>query len=202
MTDTIQFAETWLNRFKDAAGPAFANAGYPLPPNLRVRIGLPSTGYRSNVIGECFGPAASTDGHYEIYISPKVAEGDARIADILTHELCHAACGLEEGHGKTFGQLARAMGLEGKLTATVAGSDWFAWAAPILEALGPMDFAALSADLRPRKKKQTFLLKVECPDCGWLARVTKSHIEPHDYLNCPVPDCNGTLVTSWPDEGE
>jgi ribosomal protein S27E len=196
----FQFAEQWLNKFMQAAAPHFARCGYPLPPNTRVRIGLPSTGYRSNVIGECFAPSVSSDGHYEIYISPKVSEGDARIADILTHELCHAAASMN--HDSDFKALARGLGLEGKLTATVAGPDWFSWAAPIIEALGPMDFAALG-NIAPRKKKATFLLKVECPDCGWLARVTKTHIAPHTHLNCPNPECDGILVSDFGDtEGE
>jgi len=201
MTDTIApvaFAEGWLNRFVDLARPTYEAAGYPIPLNLRVRIGLPSTGYRSNVIGECFAPSVSADGHYEIYISPKVAEGDARIADILSHELCHAAASMN--HDNAFKALSRAIGLEGKLTATTAGPAWFEWAAPIIEELGAMDFAALSADLAPRKKKATFLLKLECPDCGWLARVTKKHVLDHTHLNCPVPECDGTLICDMPDD--
>src|SRR6187399_1756758 len=160
-TPSIADRESWLNAFVEHARPHFEAAGFPIPINTRVSIGLPSTGYRSNVIGECFAPAASADGHFEIIISPKVSEGDARVADILTHELCHAAAGMD--HGKAFGTLARALGLEGPLRTTTAGEAWFAWAAPVLAELGPMDFGALTA-LMPRRKKATFLLKVECPD--------------------------------------
>lgn len=190
-TNLISDREAWLNAFVERARPQFEAAGFPIPINIRVSIGLPSTGYRSNVIGECFAPSVSADGHYEIFISPRVSTGDARLADILTHELCHASASM--AHDKQFSKLARALGLEGKLTATTAGADWFAWASPILEELGPMDFAAL-AHIAPRKKKATFLLKLECPDCGWLARVTKSHVLPHTHLDCPNPECDGILV--------
>lgn len=202
MTNALKIREDWLNQFKAASAPHFERVGYPLPPNVRVSIGLPSTGYRSKVIGECFAPSVSNDGHFEIFLNPKrMGDEDmnlARLADVLTHELCHAAAGMD--HGEHFKACARALGLEGKLTATTAGSDWFQWAQPILDALGDMDFASLG-DIQPRKKKQTFLLKVECPDCGWLARVTKTHIAPHTHLNCPVPDCEGIMLTEL-DEGE
>jgi len=190
MTDVV-LAETWLNRFIERARPVYAAAGFPIPDNTRARIGFPSTGMRSNRIGECWSSVASADNHFEIYVSPKVVEGEARLADILSHELCHAAAAMD--HGPVFGKLARAIGLEGKLTCTTAGADWFKWAAPILAELGPMDFGALNATASPRKKKATFLRKVECPDCGWLARVTKSHILPFTHLVCPVPECGGVL---------
>jgi hypothetical protein len=35
---------------------------------------------------------------------------------------------------------------------------------------------------------------MECPACGFLARVTRKHIAPHPFLNCPVPDCAGELI--------
>jgi hypothetical protein len=192
--------EEWLNAFVDAARPIFESFDCPVPINTRVSVGFPSTGYKSPVIGECWSSEASADGHFEIFINP-TTETDARIADIVTHELCHAALGTAEGHGKRFKALARSLGLEGKLTATVAGADWFAWAAPILEAIGPMPYAAIRGGMKPpRKKKQTFLLKVECPDCGLLARMTKSHILPHTHLNCMNPECDGIMIAHMGDE--
>lgn len=186
--------EAWLNDFVSHARPIFANAGFPIPDKVRVSVGFTSTGARGRSIGECWSDAASEDGHFEIFIKPS-ANSDARIADILTHELIHAAIGLDAGHGKAFKAAMSALGLEGKATATVAGEKWYAWALPILSELGPMPYGVLNSGQSSAKPKQkTNLLKVSCPDCGFIARVTRKHIEPHIHLNCPVPDCGGELV--------
>ena len=193
--------EEWLNAFVQRARPVFAGAGYTLPEKIRVSVGFTSTGARAKgaAIGECWSDAASEDGHFEIFIRPN-ATTDARIADILTHELVHAAVGLEAGHGKPFKACARAMGLEGKPTATTAGEAWYQWALPILSELGAMPYGQLNDGLSSAKPKQkTNLIRVECPSCGWLARVTKKHIEPHSHLNCPVPGCDGELVADTGD---
>lgn len=185
--------EAWLNAFVSAARPVFMGRGFPLPERIRVSVGFTSTGARGKAIGECWSSEASEDGYFEIFIRPN-ANSDARIADILTHELIHAAVGLEAAHGKPFKAAMAALGLEGKATSTVAGEAWYQWALPILSDLGPMPYGQLNDGLSSAKPKQkTNLLKVECDTCGWLARVTRKHIEPHNYLACPVPDCDGHL---------
>lgn len=187
--------EDWLNAFVAESRPVFSGAGYPLPEHVRVSIGFTSGGRRGKSIGECWADTASDDGHFEIFLRPSM-HGASRIADVLTHELCHAAVGLEAGHGKPFKACAEAVGLEGKMTSTTAGDAWYRWALPVLGALGPMPYAALNDGLSSAKPKQkTNLLKVECPACGWLARVTAKHINAHEHLNCPVPECIGVLET-------
>lgn len=196
--------EDWLNAFIEAARPKFAAVNAPLPVNVRVSVGFTSRGIKGARIGECWSDSASDDGHFEIFIKPTL-DGEARICDVLTHELIHAAVGLDKGHGPVFKRVAASVGLQGNAKATLAGPDWFQWAAPLIEALGPMPYAALNDKgmTTARKKQRTSLLKVECPACGWLARVTAKHIEPHTHLNCPVPDCTGVLVTELDDdEGE
>lgn len=190
----IETREQWLNAFKDKAAPLFASAGYPIPSNVRISIGFTSGGTRGKRIGECWGEAASSDGSFEIFIKPSLLS-DARIADVLTHELIHAAVGLDAKHGKVFKACATALGLEGKMTATTAGEGWYAWALPLLDQLGPMPYAAITGNMGGKKKQATALLKVECDnhECGWLARVTLKHLEPHDTLDCPT-GCGGSLT--------
>jgi len=192
---TYETREAWLNAFIDEARPVFEANGFPIPVNTRVSIGYPTTGARGKVIAQIIHHKASGDGHYEIFVSPVNAD-EIAVAAALTHEACHAACGLEAGHGPVFGKLARALGLDGKLTATTAGAEWFAWAAPILATLGDMPYAAINlAEGRiMRRKKATFLKKAHCTDCGFIARVTMAHVTPHTHLNCPVPDCDGILT--------
>ena len=187
--------EAWLNAFMSYARAQFIAKGYPLPEKVRVSVGFTSTGAKSNRVGECWHDTASADGYFEIFLKPTILT-DSRMADILTHELCHAAVGLEAGHGAQFKACANAMGLVGKMTSTVASSDWYVWALPILDIIGPMPYGALNGGISTAKPKQkTNLLKVECPCCGFVARVTNKHIAPHSHLNCPVPTCTGVLNT-------
>lgn len=188
--------EAWMNSFIDAARPHYEAAGHPIPLNIRVSIGFTSTGYKSSCVAECWFPQASDDGHYELLVTP-TTQTEARIAGLITHEVAHAAVHAKnghKGHGKPFKDLATALGLVGPMQSTTEGADWYAWAAPILEAIGPMPYAPLKAGTAPpRKTSTTYTLKVECPACGWLARVTRKHIDAHSHLNCPVPDCGGAL---------
>ena len=187
--------EDWLNAFASKARARFAEIGAPLPENVRVSIGFPSSGIRSKAIGECWTHAASSDGHFEIFIHPGLQGSDARLADVLTHELVHAAVGIEAKHGPRFGKVARALGLEGKLTATVAGEAWHLWADPVLAELGAMPGAALSGVKSTIKKQGTRMLKLTCTACGFSCRTTKKHIEAAgDGLTCPIPACDGDLL--------
>lgn len=187
--------EAWLNAFVTLSRPHFAAVDAPLPEKVRVSVGFTSTGARSNRIGECWHDAASADGYFEIFLKPTI-ETDSRMADILTHELIHAAAGLDAGHGPKFKRIANALGLSGRMTSTVATAAWYTWALPILDVIGPMPYGQLTDGKSTAKPKQkTNLLKVECPACGWLARVTAKHINGHDHLNCPVPECVGVLTT-------
>lgn len=189
----ITTREEWLNEFVRLARPMFKKAGSPLPKTIRCSIGFPSAGRRSQVIGECWYQTASADGVNEIFIRPNLQSSPSRIADVLTHELCHAALPVGVKHGKEFKQLATSLGLTGKMTATVAGAAWHEWADPIIKSLGKFPGDKLGdVELVGGKKKQTTrLLKLECDECGWTCRATKLHIENH-VLTCPT-GCGGSL---------
>jgi hypothetical protein len=202
MTTQYTVREDWLNAFVERARPQFEAAGFPLPEKVRVSVGFTSGGSRGKSIGQCWSDEASADGHFEIFLRPTM-QTDARIADVLTHELCHAAVGIAAGHGKRFKACATALGLTGPMKSTTAGEPWYRWALPVLSELGPLPYAELKDGVHSGRKKQaTNLLKVECPACGFLARVTRKHIEPHSHLDCPVPTCAGVLLTDMGDEGD
>lgn len=186
--------ESWLQAFTEASRPHFEDAGFPLPKNIRMAIGFTSKGERGKRIGECWADVCSADGTFEIFIVPSL-DDPARVADILTHELVHAAVGIEAKHGRIFKKCATALGLEGKMTATVAGERWFLWARPILDALGPLPHAALkSGRISTAPKKQTTRnIKVECDACGFTFRTAQKWIDASiDGLRCPNADCDGT----------
>jgi hypothetical protein len=186
--------EEWLARFTEASRPFFKKAGHPLPKKVRCSVGFPSKGIRAKSIGECWADTATKDGVCEIFIRPSLQDDGSRIADVLTHELCHAALGHEEGHGKTFKYLATSLGLTGKMTATTAGPAWHEWADPIVKALGKFPGARLDGQLAGGKKKQTTrMLKLVCNECDWMCRTTAKHIAPG--MNCPLTSegCGGQL---------
>lgn len=186
--------EQWLNKFTAAARPQFEAAGRPLPAEVRCSIGFPSKGVRSKTIGECWYNDSSEDGHAEIFLRPSLQSDTSRIADVLTHELAHAALGKGFGHGKEFKALATALGLTGKMTATVAGPGWHAWADKIIRKLGPLPGANLNGggELEGGKKKQTTrMIKLSCTACDFTCRTSRQHI--HEDMVCPT-SCGGELA--------
>lgn len=184
--------EAWAHSFLAAARPIFADAGYPLPDAIRVGVGWTSKGARAKAIGECYATQCSQDGTWEIILSPALADA-SRVADVLTHELIHAAVGLECGHKGPFLAAMRKLGLEGKATATVAGEAWHEWADPILIVLGDYPHATLDAAQSSGPKKQaTRMLKAECnvrgedgAPCGYSARLTRKWLALGEPI-CPV----------------
>jgi predicted SprT family Zn-dependent metalloprotease len=192
--------EEWLNAFTEMARPVFEATGNPLPLNLRISVGFSSGGSRSRSVGECWTSEASGDGHYEIFLAP-TNEGDARIADILTHELCHAAI-FDAGHGPRFKALATAIGLTGKsMKATVAGPNWHHWAAPILKQIGSMPYAPITASMRTtKKKKRSPLVGITCEVCERQVWATRKNFTDLQAVSCIDADCDGIMHPHYPDE--
>lgn len=192
---TYKTREEWLIAFTDAARPVFKEHGYEIPANVRMSVGFTSKGARSTRIGECWSTKCSEDDVFEIFIDPKLSEA-SRIADVLTHELAHATVGIEAGHKKPFVDCVRAVGLEGKPTATVAGDAWRAWAEPILEKLGKLPHGAIQPGSGGAKKQSTRMLKCECTQCGFVFRTSSKWIEQYDGdLACPAFACDGVQVS-------
>ena len=94
-------------------------------PAIRIGIGFPSAGIRSGVIGECWTPRASADGTHEIFIrADRTPAGQEQgLLDVLLHEMVHAVAGIPAGHGPEFKAIAQAVGLGGRMTATVPMPD-------------------------------------------------------------------------------
>ncbi len=186
--------EEWLQAFIERSRFIFESHKALLPEKIRVSVGFTSNGSRGAAIGECWSNKSSTDDHFEIFIKPTL-DTPSRICDVLTHELVHAAVGIDAGHGKIFKALATKVGLEGKMTATVAGDEWHAWADDIIEELGEFNYGAIGKGISSKPKKQkTYLLKIECASCGFVARVAKKHIDEEGMI-CPRKTCqDGFLV--------
>lgn len=187
----ITSREDWLNAFIRLARPQCEAVGFPVPTKVRASVGFTSKGLKGKRIGECWSKDCSDDAAFEIFITPSLQSSAARVADILTHELVHAAVGLADGHGKQFRKCATALGLQGKMTATTAGPLWHQWADPLLKKLGPLPGADLRGGSSSGPKKQTTrMIKLSC-ECGWTCRTARSNIE--DDMQCPLPGCRGEL---------
>jgi hypothetical protein len=182
MTNT---REQWLSEATTALRTLFKQHGVDLPLEVRSSCGFPSKSALSNKnrrIGECWSARASADSHAEIFISPTISDS-MRVLDILAHELVHA-CHPNDGHGKLFKRTALAIGLEGKMTATVAGEKFKLWASPVLERLGIYPHADLIPS-NAQKKQSTRMLKCVCRDCGYTVRVAGKWLNDMGAPHCP-----------------
>lgn len=174
----------------------FVKAGFIVPSNIKIGVGFPSTGgtrSKNKTIGQCWDEKAATDKQFYIFISPTIDDSKEVIA-VLIHELVHATVGLKHGHKKPFKQCALAVGLEGKMTATVASeelnsimTDWLVFAGDYPEGrLQPSN----------KTKQTTRMIKMQCEPCGYIARTSRKTIEEHGCAICP--SCNEQMQEDNP----
>ncbi len=177
--------EAWLMALAAKLRPAFEAVKAPVPVEVRLSCGWPSKGAtasRNRRIGECWSERCSADGTREVFVSPTLAD-PVEVGAVLVHELVHAAGYM--GHGADFAKVARALGLTGRMRATVAGERLRAELAAIVSELGPYPHATLTPG-QDERKQSTRLLKVQCPDegCGYTVRVTAKWLEV-GFPTCP-----------------
>ena len=115
-----------------------------------------------------------------------------RVLDVLAHEKIHDAVGHEFGHKGPFRKVAKEIGLEGKMTATVAGQKFIDMASPIITMLGEYPHDELVAP--DRKKQTTRMLKFECDTCGLVYRTSNKWRDKVLFSPCPDYDCPGSMT--------
>jgi hypothetical protein len=181
--------EEWLLKATDELKPAFLETGAEIPEKTRVTCGWPSHGGRAKkqVTGECWPAKKSGDGHFEIFISPTLAD-PIDVLGTLVHELVHAAVGLDEGHKAAFRAAATALGLTGKMTATEVGEELKGRLHDLSAKLGAYPHAEL--DPSQKTTQSTRMLKIQCPACGWMARTSKKWME----LGLPTCACGEQMI--------
>lgn len=193
--------EEWLTKATALLSTLIAKHGGEVPKSLRVSCGFPSRGglaRKSRRIGECWHPGSSKDGTTEVFVSPTLGDAD-RVLDVLAYELTHAALGTGCGHGPKFRALATAIGLAGKMTATVAGPEFVAWTKTALDRLGAYPHATLDTRATPEdapKKQGTRMVKCECSECGYILRTTRK------WLDVATPSCPSCDVEMAVEEGK
>jgi hypothetical protein len=182
--------EAWLEEAVELAKPLFEKAGYTIP-KVRVSTGWPVRGgmaAKKRVIGECWSREAASDTIPQIFISPWLQEViclDGGVLPTLVHEICHAVVGNENKHNKVFRACARSVGLEGKITATHAGDELKESCRCWSESLGEYPHCRLSGLRSPHKKQGTRMIKIECDECGYVARTVQKWIDEVGPAHCP-----------------
>jgi hypothetical protein len=135
-------------------------------------------------LGQAFDPSISADGTFEVFINP-ILDRPMDVLAVLAHELAHVWAGIQCGHRGEFARVARGIDLVGALTSTTAGAWLSAELADIAQILGAYPHAKI--DPNSRKKQGTRLLKLQCSDCGWTARVSALQANRlHGLSACPV----------------
>lgn len=174
----------WIEKAFKALRVHFNDCGYKVADNIRVTIGFPKGGRTR--IGECHYTEASTDQHFEIFVSPELGQNSKYTnhspMEVIAHEICHTIAGFKAGHKKPFKAIATAIGLEGKMTSTVPGPKMLKLIKSFEETNGPYPAGALTRSML--KKKQTYLIKCECTTCGYTVRTTEKWLAI-GYPICP-----------------
>jgi hypothetical protein len=110
MSNQFQTREDWLAQAIAELRPVYSALNHPLPDNIRVACGFPSSNARSaknRAVGEHWSARASADQTHEILISP-VIDDPVRVLGILVHELAHASTD-GDGHKGRFPALVRSL---------------------------------------------------------------------------------------------
>ena len=186
MSHTVR--EEWLLAAVEELRPMFEAQGAKLPDAIRVTCGFPSNAKRSGAIGEAWPSASSADKHWEILISPVLAE-PARVFDVLIHELCHTTAG-DMKHGKVFRSVAHRMGLVmagNSWKSTMQGPTFAEMYGAIIDGLGAYPHAPIS--MGQIKKQSTRLLKAQCAACGYNIWLTAKWVQ----TGLPTCVCDGSF---------
>lgn len=163
-------------------------------PPVWVSIGFPGGRSKSSTtVGQCWSRGASADGVNHIFISPvRGSDQSVEALSTLLHELVHAADDCQSGHTKNFIRIARALGFTPKWTSSCNRTDELTGRLEALvERFGPLPHGALIGEKAADtpKKQGTRMLKLECPDDGYIVRTTQKWVE----VGMPVCPCGTEL---------
>ena len=155
-------------------------------PRFRISVGFPPNNRGGKTIAVCFVREASGDGVNEIFVNPTI-DDPLHVLEAVAHELIHAVDNCASGHRNFFAHVARKIGLEGKLTATVAGDKLAATLREHIGLLGDFPHHKMNVNAG-RKKGGTRMLKMKCrwDDCGFQFYTSAAQIERMNSHDCPA----------------
>lgn len=185
--------EAWLLDATNKLRLLLKQHGAKVPEHIAVSVGFAGNNARKRR-GECWTTHASEGGKVnQIFISP-LYDDPIRVLATLLHELIHAADNCASQHKGFFSQVARSVGLVGKLTSTDAGEDLTVILKDIASELGPYPHVKLNMGGSAFKKQTTRLLKVQCTVCAMPLRVTAKWIEAYAENTWACPCGDGEIV--------
>jgi uncharacterized paraquat-inducible protein A len=103
--------------------------------------------------------------------------------------MIHAIDDNKHGHGKEFREMALAIGLTGKMTATVASDELNEKLEAIIKEIG-CEFPHDRMVFDDAKKQTTRNVKVSCDSCEFSFRTSRKNIELMNE-DAPCPCCGG-----------
>lgn len=167
--------EAWLleacKQLKPWVEDCFEAALFELP---LVSVGFPKggrSGKGSNTVGQCWSKRVSGDKERShIFIIPTLTD-PLQVLHILLHELVHASVGTECGHRREFRKVAVQLGLKPPMTATTPNENLTAALELLNERLGAYPHPGLTVAKYGSVGSRS--LKVECPACGCIVRMTR-----------------------------
>ena len=163
--------ELILNRSSDGAAECDQDR-----PEPYLSVGWPKKSRgKAARIGECWS-AQHESGRAHIFVSPELADA-VRVLDVLVHELIHDYVGLDCGHKGAFKRLAQDVGLEGKMTATVAGDALRLELERVALLCGHYPHEALTQEPRATPKQRCRQRKYKCPECGQILRAATDDLQ-------------------------
>lgn len=186
MTEKHTARETWLQAAIEEMAPWFKQVSANEVPKIRVSCAWAKRAAKGS-IGWCWHREVSAVGINEIQISPEIDDPE-KVLHVLLHEMIHASDNGESKHRGYFRRTAMALGLEGKMTATVPSDELKPKLVDLAVKLGPYPHAALNPTARIGKQG-TRMLKVVCPDDGYTLRTTKKWID----LGLPTCPCGNEM---------
>jgi hypothetical protein len=210
MSNVIANREAWLIKAVSLITPMFEELGYTVPP-MRVAVGFGPGGARqenATILGVCLSAGCTTDMVNEVWISPEdvsaLDDGTMLMMATLVHEMVHVVDNNQSDHSGDFKKMAKALGLEGKMTATVPGEDLRLKLKKIIAKIGEypagrVDLAGIvgrtPAGQKPKvssgpKKQTARQLKVtctepECPAVGYTTRLSRKWLDDFGAPICP-----------------
>lgn len=150
-----------------------------------ISCGFPSKGgtrRKNKRIGECHHVGETGRKVHQIFVHPELTD-TLELGNVVLHELLHAVLPAGAGHRKPFSRAAKAIGLDGKPTATVLGEAMKPVVEEWVKQIGPYPHEALTGEWG--RKQETRLLKVMCPLCGYIIRVTAKWLDEAGAPFCP-----------------
>lgn len=159
---------------------------YWLPPIIRISVGLCG----GKAIGIYMNPEQAEDGSSHIFIDPRLKD-PVQILATVVHELVHASVGIECKHKGMFVKVIRALGLEGKPTATHAaeGTELFATLTGMALTLGEYPHSALNRKPKPAKR-HAWISFISSSDEDFIVRANKNTVKekgpPRDFNGAPM----------------